>query len=82
MAELTSEEWLTTQQAAELLGYDYAHIRYLLRKGKLTGFKMGRDWLVSRASAQAYAAAIQQLGTAKHDPWRNGARRRQAHDTD
>ncbi|MBN1815235.1 MAG: helix-turn-helix domain-containing protein [Anaerolineae bacterium] len=36
------KEWITTTQAAELMGYDYAHVRYLLRKGKLQGMKMGR----------------------------------------
>lgn len=75
MPEFDPTEWITTSQAAELLGYDYAHIRYLLRKGKLQGFKMGRDWLVSCASAQTYHEEIQRLGTAKHDPWRSGARK-------
>jgi excisionase family DNA binding protein len=65
-------EWITTKQAASLMGYDYAHVRYLLRKGKIQGMKIGRDWLVEKESALAYAKAMQDLGTAKHDP-RRGA---------
>jgi excisionase family DNA binding protein len=67
---LDPAEWITTKQAATLMGYDYAHIRYLLRKGKIQEMKMGRDWLVKRESALMYAKEMQELGTAKHDPRR------------
>lgn len=77
MPELNPEEWMTTTQAAELMGYNYAHVRYLVRKGHVVGMKMGRDWLVRRDSVLAYIEEIKQLGPAKHDPWRSGARQRQ-----
>ena len=65
-------ERITTTQAAELMGYDYAHVRLLLRQGKLQGMKMGRDWLVKKKSALVYTQEMEKLGTAKHDP-RRGA---------
>ena len=46
--DFSPAEWLTTSQAAELMGYNYAHVRYLVRKGLVVGFKLGRDWLVKR----------------------------------
>jgi excisionase family DNA binding protein len=66
-------EWITTTQAAELMGYDYAHVRLLLRQGKLQGMKMGRDWFIKKESALAYAKEMEKLGTAKHDPRRGNS---------
>jgi hypothetical protein len=36
-------EWITTAEAAELVGYEPAHIRYLARKGFIKGNKFGRS---------------------------------------
>ena len=69
-------EWLTTQEAAELTGYDVTHIRWLIREDRVEGQKFGRDWMVNRRSIQNYTDAMKQLGSAKHDPWRTGARRK------
>ena len=40
---------MTVPEAAEVLGYTVQHTRLLLRQGRLTGEKLGRDWLVYRA---------------------------------
>ena len=79
--DFSPAEWLTTSQAAELMGYNYAHVRYLVRKGLVVGFKLGRDWLVRRDSALAYLEEITRLGPAKHDPWRSGARQQRKEET-
>jgi len=63
-------EWITTAEAAELTGYHAVHIRRLIRDGHISGKKFGRDWLVNRESAQAYAEKMKELGAAKHDPRR------------
>jgi excisionase family DNA binding protein len=68
-------EWITTTQAAELMGYNYAHVRLLARKGLIQSVKAGRDWLINRENALAYAKRMEQLGTSKHDPSRAGIRR-------
>jgi excisionase family DNA binding protein len=67
-------EWITTAEAAELTGYHPVHIRRLMREGLIEGKKFGRDWMVNRASVQAYIDKMQELGPAKYDPWRTGAR--------
>jgi excisionase family DNA binding protein len=43
-------ELVTTQQAADALDYTIQHTRLLIRKGQLEGTKLGRDWVISRAS--------------------------------
>jgi excisionase family DNA binding protein len=47
-------DYLTTQQAAVLLGYDPGHVRRLLEQGKLVGQRWGRDWQIERASVAAW----------------------------
>ena len=51
-----SEEWLTTDQAAELSGLSPPHIRYLLRNGKMRGKKFGRDWVTTQSAIEEYLA--------------------------
>ncbi len=59
---MTDEEWLTTEEAAELSGYHVNYIRKLLQTGKLTGRKWGQAWQVSRKSLIDY------LATAENQP--------------
>ena len=52
-------EWLTTKQAAELIGYNPNYLRYLVEAGKLPAQKLGRDWIIQQADLLAY---IRQVG--------------------
>jgi len=54
--------WLTTQEAAKLTGYNVEHIRRLVRSGKLKAQKLGRDWVIDRTSLLEY------LRTEGHGP--------------
>lgn len=47
-------EWLTTQEAAELSGYNVQHIRKLVRDNRIEGKKWRRDWMVNRISLVNY----------------------------
>ena len=49
-------EWISVREAAEYTGYCEAHIRYLLRKGKVEGRKFGRDWFTTRNALHEYMA--------------------------
>jgi excisionase family DNA binding protein len=49
-----AEEWITTQEAAEILGVTRQHIAYLIREGIIKGQKIGRDWLTTRSAVQDY----------------------------
>jgi len=35
-----------TKEAAKMLGISPRHVRRLLKEGKLTGQKVGRDWVM------------------------------------
>jgi excisionase family DNA binding protein len=47
-------DFVTTSEAAEIIGCVDSRVRQLLRDKKLVGQRVGRDWLVSRKSAVAY----------------------------
>jgi excisionase family DNA binding protein len=74
-------DWITTGEAAELTGYAPAYIRQLILKGKLKGIKRGWAWFLKRDEVIAYAEKMDDLGMAKHDPWRSGARQRKEEET-
>jgi excisionase family DNA binding protein len=61
-------EYVTTDEAAEALGYSPEHVRRMLRNGKLKADKIGGAWLVLRRSVRDYQEAVR--GMAKHDPRR------------
>lgn len=37
---------VTSKQYAEIKGLSHSHVKNLLRKGKILGVKVGRDWLI------------------------------------
>jgi excisionase family DNA binding protein len=46
--------YVTTSEAAEIIGCVDSRVRQLLRAGKVAGRRVGRDWLVDRASAERW----------------------------
>ncbi len=55
-------EWITSQQAARMIGVTTDHVAYLVREGMVSAQRFGRVWMVSRASALAYAQAERRPG--------------------
>ncbi|RMH38219.1 MAG: DNA-binding protein [Gammaproteobacteria bacterium] len=55
MPDLTG--YVTTKEAAELLGYHIDHVRRMLREGDLKGRKVGYMWFVLLDSIRAYQEA-------------------------
>ena len=51
-------EYMTTPEASESLGYTVQHTRRLVREGRLQGAKMGRDWLILRESVAQYVTRV------------------------
>ncbi len=56
---MNGDDWITTQEAAELSGYHADYIRKLLQAGKLHGRKWGQAWQVSRKSLNDYLATAE-----------------------
>lgn len=52
-----SEQWLTTNEAAELADYHPERIRELARDGKIKARKFGPVWQISRDSLLTYVEA-------------------------
>lgn len=48
------EEMVSLPEAAKLADVSEAYLRRLVNAGKIVGFKLGRNYLVSAASAKAF----------------------------
>ncbi len=57
-----ADEWLTVQQAAELIGYHPVYVRDLIRAGKIKARRFGPMWQVDRASLLIYVRKVEKLG--------------------
>jgi excisionase family DNA binding protein len=61
-------EFLSTREAAEILGMAQATVSRLIRKGKLEGHRLGGFFVVTRISVEVYAAAVKNKN--RNDPTR------------
>ncbi len=61
-------EFMTTQEAAKVLGFHVKRIPTMVRNNTLQGVRFGRAWLVSRKSVQEYLKKTE--GMSKNDPRR------------
>jgi len=52
--EMNLSKYVTTKQAAVMLGVGQEHIRKLLSASKVKGIKLGHDWLVFAPSMEKY----------------------------
>jgi excisionase family DNA binding protein len=61
-------EFMTTQEAADKLGFHTKSIPQMISKKRLDGIRFGRAWLVSKKSVQEYLDKTS--GMSKNDPRR------------
>ncbi len=67
----TNENWVGTKRAAEISGYSRVHIRRLVHLGLVQACRPGgRDILIQVASLQRYMQRMAELGTQRHNAWR------------
>lgn len=64
-------DWITTQEAVRLSGYNPDHLRRLIRAGEVKAQKFGILWQVDRLSLLAY---VRKAEKTKDKRW--GAKRR------
>jgi excisionase family DNA binding protein len=62
-------EFMTTEEAAEILGFTVASVRQLIYKKKLESMRFGRALLIPRAAVKEYKEKT--AGMSKNDPRRN-----------
>ena len=63
-----SDDWITTQEAAELSGYNQTYLRWIIRRGDILARKFGPVWQVSRESLQVYLKAAEQSEDKRRGP--------------
>lgn len=61
-------EYMTTKEAAEVLGLSFETVSRLAKRGVIKAEKRGRDWLLERDSVEAHLARIK--GKGPYDPTR------------
>jgi excisionase family DNA binding protein len=61
-------KYVTTKQAAEMLGVGQEHIRKLLNASKVGGIKPGHDWLVFLPSMEKYTETKSKRGRPRSRP--------------
>lgn len=67
---MTKNDWITTQEAAALSGYNPEHIRRLVRQGKISAELKGPMFWISKVSLQKFLrdAARANLQDRRHGP--------------
>jgi excisionase family DNA binding protein len=53
---MSDTDYVSSQDAADRLGYTRQHVRRLIRQKRLDGRKVGRDWIVLASSVERYLA--------------------------
>ncbi len=66
-------EFMTTQEAAEKLGFNVRTIPGMMKDKELDGIRFGRTWLVSRKSVDEYLKKTK--GMNKNDPRRKALKK-------
>ena len=64
---LLLQDWITPQEAAELIGVTAHQVRHLARTDVLESQRFGRAWMIKRVSAEAYATQEHRPGPKPKD---------------
>lgn len=72
------DDWLTTGQAAKLVGYSRIGIQTAIRRGLIPSVMYSGRRYLYRTHVLLYAQHMKDLGPSKHDPWRTQSRVRKA----
>jgi excisionase family DNA binding protein len=62
------DDWITTQEAAQLSGYHPEHLRRLIKRGDIVARKVSIIWLISRRSLLEFVAQAEQSGDKRRGP--------------
>lgn len=65
---MEGDDWITTQEAAELSGYHPDHLRRLIRASDIEGRKVSIVWLIRRQSLLDYIARAEKSGDKRRGP--------------
>jgi len=54
--------WITSAEAAEIIGCTIAHVSLLIRHGEIEATKFGFAWAIEKSSAERFAKTPQKTG--------------------
>ncbi len=60
--EKAAKKLISLAEAAELCGLSSAHLRRLVREGKISGTKIGRNWVTTEEAVREYLAQDRRPG--------------------
>jgi excisionase family DNA binding protein len=61
------EKWITVAEAAEKSGYAVSTVQWLLRTGRIKGWKPGHDWLTTLEAVMEYKKTVKRGRPRKED---------------
>ncbi len=63
-----AEEWITTEEAAEISGYHVNHIRRMIHTNHIKARKFGPVWQVHRPTLLRYIKSAEESGDKRRGP--------------
>jgi hypothetical protein len=65
--EETTKDLISLAKASKISGFSPAHLRLLVKQGKLWGIKIGRDWVTTTSALQKYLDSDRRPGPKPKD---------------
>lgn len=65
---MNGNDWITTQEAADLSGYNPTYLRWLMRRGDIPARKFGPVWQISLKGLLTYIEAAMKSGDKRRGP--------------
>lgn len=65
--EEPTKDLISLAEASKISGFSPAHLRLLVKQGKLWGIKIGRDWVTTTSSLQKYLDSDRRPGPKPKD---------------
>jgi len=62
------DELISLREASELSGLSAGHLRLLVRRGRLWGVKLGRNWVTTAQAVKEYLAQDRRPGPKPKSP--------------
>ena len=59
---MNDSEWITTEEASKVSGYNPVYLRILIRNDKIEARKFGPVWQVKRSALDKYLEDVKKLG--------------------
>ena len=66
-AEEATQSLISLVEAAKISGFSQGYLRRLMREGKISGIKIGRDWLTTEKAVRDYLSTERRPGPKRRE---------------